>query len=102
MSSETVAGAREGGKRRQEVGVVTGNKMDKTVVVTVERIWSHPLYKKVVRTRAKFMAHDAENNCKPGDRVRLQECRPMSARKRWRVVEILGRAPGAPVAQATE
>jgi len=81
------------GSRRQEVGVVSSDKMDKTVVVTVERTSSHPLYKKVVRTRAKFMAHDEGNECRTGDRVRLIESRPGSARKRWRVVEILERAP---------
>lgn len=102
MSNDNVASARGRGKRRQEVGVVSGNKMDKTVVVTVERIWSHPVYKKVVRTRAKFMAHDADNSCQPGDRVRLEECRPLSARKRWRVTEILERARGAAVAKAAE
>lgn len=82
-------------KGRQEVGVVTSDKMDQTVVVTVERSWAHPLYKKVVRSRAKFMAHDADNDCSVGDRVRLAECRPMSARKRWRVVEVIQRAPGS-------
>ena len=81
------------GSRRQETGVVSSDKMDKTVVVTVERTSSHPLYKKVVRTRAKFMAHDEDNECRIGDRVRLIESRPGSARKRWRVVEILERAP---------
>lgn len=87
------------GSRRQEVGVVTSDKMDKSVVVTVERIGTHPLYKKVVRTRVKFMAHDEGNECQVGDRVRVEECRPMSARKRWRVAEILHRAPGVePVA----
>lgn len=83
------------GARRQEVGVVTSDKMDKSVVVTVERIGTHPLYKKVVRTREKFMAHDENNECQLGDRVRVEECRPMSARKRWRVAEILHRQPGA-------
>lgn len=81
------------GSRRQEVGVVSSDKMNKTVVVTVERTASHPLYKKVVRTRTKFMAHDENNECRIGDRVRLIESRPGSARKRWRVVEILERAP---------
>jgi small subunit ribosomal protein S17 len=81
-------------KGRQEIGVVTSDRMDQTVVVTVERSWAHPLYKKVVRSRTKFMAHDAENDCNVGDRVRLAECRPMSARKRWRVVEVIQRAPG--------
>ncbi len=83
------------GTRRQEVGVVTSNRSDKTVVVTVERTWSHPVYKKVVRTHRKYMAHDENNDCQIGDRVRLVECRPMSARKRWRVAEIIQRAPGS-------
>jgi small subunit ribosomal protein S17 len=86
-------------KGRQEVGVVTSDKMDQTVVVTVERSWAHPLYKKVVRSRTKFMAHDADNDCNIGDRVRLAECRPMSARKRWRVVEVVQRAPGSGVGE---
>jgi len=92
MSSDTSAPEIKG---RQEIGVVTSDKMDKTVVVTVERSWQHPLYKKVVRSRTKFTAHDAENDCNVGDRVRLAECRPMSARKRWRVVEVIHRAPGS-------
>jgi small subunit ribosomal protein S17 len=96
MSSDSSAPAIKG---RQEVGVVTSDKMDQTVVVTVERSWAHPLYKKVVRSRTKFMAHDAENDCHIGDRVRLAECRPMSARKRWRVVEVIQRAPGAGVGE---
>ncbi len=92
MSDDNAAPAIKG---RQEVGVVTSDKMDQTVVVTVERSWAHPLYKKVVRSRTKFMAHDADNDCNVGDRVRLAECRPMSARKRWRVVEAVQRAPGS-------
>ncbi len=91
MSSDTSTPEIKG---RQQVGVVTSDKNDKTVVVTVERSWAHPLYKKVVRSRAKFTAHDADNECNVGDRVRLAECRPMSARKRWRVVEVIHRAPG--------
>ncbi len=92
----------ESGHRRQEVGVVTSDRMDKTVVVTVERTWSHPRYKKVVRTHKKFMAHDEDNSCQVGDRVRLIEHRPMSTRKRWRVEEIIQRAPGAKVGQAAD
>ena len=92
MSSDTSAPEIKG---RQQIGVVTSDKMDKTVVVTVERSWAHPLYKKVVRSRNKFTAHDADNVCNVGDRVRLAECRPMSARKRWRVVEVIHRAPGS-------
>jgi small subunit ribosomal protein S17 len=81
------------GKRRQEkVGIVTSNKMQKTVVVTVERQITHPLYKRVVRRSAKFLAHDEKNQCKIGDTVRIEQTRPLSARKRWRVVDIIIRA----------
>lgn len=83
------------GRGREEVGVVMSDRMDKTVVVAVERASSHPLYKKVVRVRRKFVAHDEKNDCNAGDRVRIVECRPMSRRKRWRVVEVMERAPGA-------
>lgn len=72
-----------------KVGVVTSNKMDKTVVVTVERIVRHSLYKRSFKKTSKFMAHDAENRCRIGDRVRIMESRPLSSRKRWRVTEIL-------------
>lgn len=95
MSTET-------SHRRQEVGVVTSDRMDKTVVVTVERIWSHPLYKKVVRSHKKFMAHDEDNSCQIGDRVRLTEHRPLSARKRWRVDEIIHRAPGTKAGDSSD
>jgi small subunit ribosomal protein S17 len=82
-------------KRRQEkVGIVTSNKMQKTVVVTVERQITHPLYKRVVRRSAKFLAHDEKNQCKIGDTVRIEQTRPLSARKRWRVVDIIIRASG--------
>jgi small subunit ribosomal protein S17 len=80
-------------KRRQEkIGIVTSNKMQKTVVVTVERQITHPLYKRVVRRSAKFLAHDEKNQCRIGDRVRIRQTRPLSARKRWRVVDIITRA----------
>ena len=80
-------------KRRQEkVGVVTSNKMQKTVVVTVERQSIHPFYKRVVRHSKRFLAHDEKNECRPGDTVRIQETRPLSRTKRWRVVEIVNKA----------
>ena len=83
------------GKRRQEkVGIVSSNKMQKTVVVTVVRQITHPLYKRVVRRSAKFLAHDEKNQCKIGDTVRIEQTRPLSARKRWRVVDIIIRASG--------
>ena len=97
MAAEETAtsGTRERGRGREEVGVVMNDGMDKTIVVAVERASSHPLYKKVVRSRRKFVAHDEDNDCNTGDRVRIVECRPMSRTKRWRVVEVLERAPGA-------
>jgi small subunit ribosomal protein S17 len=80
-------------KRRQEkVGIVTSNKMQKTVVVTVERQVIHPFYKRVVRHSKRFLAHDEKNECRPGDTVRIQETRPYSRSKRWRVVEIVNKA----------
>jgi small subunit ribosomal protein S17 len=77
--------------RRTETGYVVSDKMEKTVVVRVERLKPHPLYHKVMRRSVKFMAHD-EMGAGMGDRVRIIEARPMSKRKRWLVVEILERA----------
>jgi small subunit ribosomal protein S17 len=77
--------------RRTEVGRVVSDKMEKTVVVVVERRKAHPIYKKVMRRSAKFMAHD-ELGSGEGDTVRIIEARPMSARKRWQVVEIIAKA----------
>jgi len=95
-AEETVlSAARQRGRGREQVGVVLSDRMDKTIVVSVERTTSHPLYKKVVRTKRKFVAHDEANACHAGDRVRIVECRPMSRRKRWRLVEIMERAPSA-------
>ena len=79
------------GKRAEKIGVVTSDKMTKTVVVRVDRLVKHPIYRKYVRKRKKFMAHD-EQGAKIGDKVRIVETRPLSARKRWRVVEIIQRA----------
>jgi small subunit ribosomal protein S17 len=76
-------------KKKTRVGVVASNKMDKTVVVSVERIVAHPKYRKFIRRRNKFSAHDPENQCQVGDRVLIQESRPLSKTKRWLVVEIL-------------
>jgi small subunit ribosomal protein S17 len=80
------------GKRQEKVGVVTSTKMQKTVVITVERQGTHPLYKRVVRRSKGFMAHDEKNECRVGDTVRIEETRPLSSRKRWRVVEIIAKA----------
>jgi len=79
-------------KRQEKVGIVTSNKMQKTVVVTVERQIIHPFYKRVVRHSKRFLAHDEKNECRPGDTVRIQETHPWSRRKRWRVVEIVNKA----------
>lgn len=81
-----------GTRRQQKVGVVTSTKMQKTVVVTVVRQIMHRLYHRVVRRSAKFLAHDEAGHCRLGDTVRIEETRPLSARKRWRVVEIISHA----------
>ena len=82
------------GKRRTKTGRVISDKMDKTVVVSVERLRRHPIYKRVVRLSSKFKAHDEENAAKVGDTVRIEESRPLSRDKRWRVVEIVARGSG--------
>ncbi|MFN3567558.1 MAG: 30S ribosomal protein S17 [Caldimicrobium sp.] len=80
------------GKRKEMIGVVVSDKMDKTVVVMVERLIKHPLYGKYIKKRKKYMAHDEHNSCKIGDKVLIEETRPLSKKKRWRVKEILERA----------
>ena len=79
------------GKRRSKLGRVVSDKMDKTVVVSVERLRRHPVYKRVVRLSSKFKAHDAENSARVGDTVRIEESKPLSRDKRWTVVEIVAR-----------
>jgi len=83
--------APERGRRKTREGVIVSNKMNKTVVVAVERRIQHRLYKKYYRQTSTFMAHDPENACQIGDRVRIMETRPLSRYKRWRLVEILER-----------
>ena len=80
------------GRKTTKVGVVVSNRADKSVVVKVENLVLHPLYHRFVRTSSRFMAHDEENACNPGDRVLIEECRPLSRRKRWRVRTIIERA----------
>jgi small subunit ribosomal protein S17 len=80
------------GSKRQVVGTVVSNKMDKTVTVQVERLVKHRLYKKYVRRRSKFSAHDAQNSCQIGDKVIITESRPLSRTKRWRVSKIVEKA----------
>lgn len=83
-------------RRKQLTGHVISDKMDKTVVVQVERLSRHPRYGKVLRVRKKYKAHDERNDCHVGDLVRIVESRPLSREKRWRVEEILRRAEEMP------
>jgi small subunit ribosomal protein S17 len=76
-------------RRKTFIGKVVSNKMDKTISVTVERRLRHPLYGKLVKKTSKFMAHDEENACKIGDKVKIMETRPISRHKRWRLVEVV-------------
>ncbi len=82
----------ERGIRRQEHGTVVSHKMDKTVIVMVERLVKHRLYKKYIKRRSRFAAHDESNACQTGDRVLISECRPLSKTKRWRVSQITEKA----------
>jgi small subunit ribosomal protein S17 len=92
VQSETAQTADRINRRRVKQGRVASDKMDKTIVVVTETRVPHPVYKKVVRQSTRFKAHDERNDAKTGDLVRIQECRPMSRDKRWRLVEILERA----------
>ena len=78
-----------GTKRKTRIGRVLSNKMDKTVVVAVETVKHHPLYRKTIKKAVKYKAHDAKNECGEGDIVRIIETRPLSKEKRWRVAEII-------------
>ena len=78
--------------RKERVGVVTSNKMEKSIVVMVERKVKHPLYGKFVKKSTKFIAHDDENACNEGDTVKIMETRKMSKKKNWRLVDIIERA----------
>lgn len=100
MNGET----RVQGKRKTKVGRVVSDKMDKTIVVSVERLARHPLYKRVIRLTTKFKAHDDTNDARVGDTVLIEESRPLSATKRWRLVSVVQRAgehgaPGEVVAE---
>jgi small subunit ribosomal protein S17 len=79
-------------RRKEKVGVVVSNKMQKSIVVAVERKIKHAIYGKYLKRTSKFMAHDENNDCKIGDKVRIMETRPLSKNKCWRLVEILERA----------
>lgn len=82
----------ERNERKTRIGKVVSDKMEKTIVVAVERLVRHPLYNKSVKSTVKFKAHDEQNECHVGDTVAIMETRPLSKDKRWRVVEILERA----------
>jgi small subunit ribosomal protein S17 len=87
------------GKRKERLGEVISNKMAKTITVRVERRFAHPRYKKVVTGYKKLYAHDEKSEAKVGDRVRIEETRPLSKMKRWRLVEVVAKSSGvAPVA----
>jgi small subunit ribosomal protein S17 len=90
------------GKRRTKTGRVVSDKMDKTVVVSVERLRRHPIYKRVVRLSSKFKAHDQENSARIGDTVRIEESKPLSREKRWTVVEIVARGSHEELVDGTE
>jgi small subunit ribosomal protein S17 len=83
---------KERGLGKTQTGIVISDKMDKTVVVQVDRLVKHPVYKKYVRRRAKYKAHDENNSCQNGDRVLIRECRPLSKTKRWQVSQIVEKA----------
>ena len=78
--------------RKERIGVVASNKMDKTIVVVIERRTKHPIYGKFVKKSTRFCAHDEKNECNIGDTVRIMETRPLSKNKHWRLVEIIERA----------
>jgi len=75
--------------KKARTGIVVSDKMDKSIVVKVERIVKHPLYKKTIRRSKKYMAHDEKNTCKIGDTVQIIECKPLSSRKTWRLLEVI-------------
>lgn len=77
------------GKSKVLIGTVISDKMDKTVVVSIERTVKHPVYGKYIRRTSKFFVHDPQNNCKQGDIVKISESRPISRKKRWRLLEVL-------------
>lgn len=97
MSDTNTATAPARGHKKERVGEVISNKMTKTIVVRVQRRFPHPEFKKVVTQYSKFYAHDEKSVAKVGDLVRIQECRPLSKMKRWRLVEVERNAEVVPV-----
>lgn len=94
MSEQVSTAGRERGRRQVKVGTVISDKMDKTVIVAVDKTIMHRLYHRYMKRTSKFIAHDESNECRVGDQVALVATRPLSKRKRWRVREILKRAEG--------
>ena len=92
MTETQLETTQERASRKVRLGRVVSDKMDKTVVVQVTDLKSHPLYKKVIQHRVRFKVHDEGNECKIGDLVRIMETRPISRDKRWRVVEVVEKA----------
>ena len=92
MENTTEVTAVKRGLRKERIGVVTSNKMDKSIVVSVERKVKHPKYGKFIKMTSKFMAHDEKNECGIGDKVLIAETRPLSKNKRWRLKEIIEKA----------
>ena len=91
-TQETTGTTKERGKRKTRIGVVSSDKMDKTVVVSITTLKQHPLYGRTVKRTTKFKAHDEANEAGVGDTVEIMECRPLSREKRWRLVRILEKA----------
>jgi small subunit ribosomal protein S17 len=92
MAEAVVEKEADRGRRKIRVGKVVSDKMEKTVVVVIERLVKHPVYKRYVRRRTRFKVHDEKNECKEGDTIRFMETRPLSKEKRWRFVEFVERA----------
>lgn len=94
MTQQVAQNAKPQARHQQKEGVVISNKMDKTIVVAVVSLKRHRIYKRTYKQTKHFYAHDAQNNCQIGDRVRIEETRPLSKLKRWRLVEIVKRGSG--------
>jgi small subunit ribosomal protein S17 len=77
---------------KQQIGIVVSNKMQKTIVVKIENRYSHPIYSKILIKTKKYLAHDEFENCKIGDQVLVQECRPFSKKKRWKLIKIISKS----------
>jgi small subunit ribosomal protein S17 len=77
---------------KQQIGIVISNKMQKTIVVKVEKRYSHPIYSKIVIQTKKYLAHDALEECNIGDQVLVEECRPLSKKKRWKLIQIISKS----------